>query len=171
MRDSAMRRRPPTQQATRTAVRLGMNTLETWSLLARAAAVSLLVLLPACDGDPVGPGDGLDGGVLATFDVEGEQFRIWVRNEATIAQLLALRDGESSATIPNGPLRAGSGRSDHNAPWSWHLDPDLTSMAELTIEVCSGLPSFVEQNLTEWLGNVRQYCPWSAQLVGLEDFR
>ena len=44
-------------------------------------------------------------------------------------------------------------------------------MAELTIEVCSGLPSFVEENLEEWLTGVGQYCPWSARLVGLEDFR
>lgn len=130
-----------------------------------------LTLLPACGADGTGPADELAGGVLATFDVEGEQFRVWVKNEETIAQLLDLQAGASDASIPNGPLLAGSGQADHNDPWSWHLDPDLTSMAELTIEVCSGLPSFVEENLQEWLANVGQYCPWSAQLVRLEDFR
>ena len=44
-------------------------------------------------------------------------------------------------------------------------------MAEATIEVCSGLPSFVEENLAEWLSSVGQYCPWGARLVTLDDFR
>ncbi|MEJ2319510.1 MAG: hypothetical protein P8Y21_09205 [Gemmatimonadales bacterium] len=109
--------------------------------------------------------------MLASFDVEGEQFRVWVTNETTIQQLLELRDGQSNASIPNGALREGSGRANHNDPWSWHLDPDLTSMAEATIELCSGLPSFVEENLAEWLSSVGQYCPWSARLVRLDDFR
>jgi hypothetical protein len=134
------------------------------------APVVLVALLPACGGDATSPDDELQGGVLATFNVEGEEFRVWVRNQETIRQLYDLRDGLSDASIPNGPLRAGSGRGGHNAPWSWHLDPDLTSMAELTIELCSGLPSFVEENLQEWLTSVGQYCPWSAQLIGLDDF-
>jgi len=39
-------------------------------------------------------------------------------------------------------------------------------MAEVTIELCDGLPSYVEATLEAWLGT--QYCPWGAQLVGLE---
>ena len=31
-------------------------------------------------GNPGGPGDGLQGGALATFQVSGEQFRVWVKN-------------------------------------------------------------------------------------------
>lgn len=108
---------------------------------------------------------------MATFDVEDETFRVWVTNPATVQQLLDLRDGVGNANIPNGPLRAGAGRGEHNLPWSWHLDPDETSMAEATIEVCSGLPSFVEEELDVWLSTVGQYCPWSARLVRLDDFR
>jgi hypothetical protein len=43
-------------------------------------------------------------------------------------------------------------------------------MAEATIEVCSGLPSFVEEGLQTCLA-LGQYCPWSAELVELEDLR
>jgi hypothetical protein len=142
-----------------------------WSRAPCSLAAALLMLLPACGADGSGPENGLEGGVLATFQVESEQFRIWVTNEDTILQLLDLRDGQSDASIPNGPLRAGSGQASHNDPWSWHLDPDLTSMAEATIEVCDGLPSFVEEDLAEWLASVGQYCPWSARLVSLDDFR
>ena len=142
-----------------------------WSRAPCSLAAALLMLLPACGADGSGPENGLEGGVLATFHVVGEQFRIWVTNDSTISQLLDLRAGRSDASIPNGPLLAGSGQASHNDPWSWHLDPDSTSMAFATIEVCDGLPSFVEENLAEWLASVGQYCPWSARLVRLDDFR
>ena len=44
-------------------------------------------------------------------------------------------------------------------------------MAEFTIEVCDGRPSFVEENVDEFVDNVGRYCPWSAALVQVEDFR
>lgn len=136
-----------------------------------AAGLLLLGALAACGDGVSGPGDELSGGVLATFDVEGEVFRVWVTNAGTIAQLFDLGDGQSAANIPIGPLLAGPGRGDHNVPWSWHLDPAETTMAEVTIELCSGLPSFVEADLDAWLNDVGSYCPWSAELVGLQDFR
>ncbi|RMH20010.1 MAG: hypothetical protein D6701_04300 [Gemmatimonadetes bacterium] len=135
------------------------------------AAGAALLLAGGCGGDDgAGVPPELEGGVLATFEVEGERFRVWVTNPATIADLEALRDGRSTANIPNGPLLAGPGTGGHNAPWSWHLDPEETEMAEATIEVCSGLPSFVEENLSDWLA-LGRYCPWSARLESLEDFR
>ena len=92
-------------------------------------------------------------------------------NETTIQQVLDLRDGKSDASIPNGVLRRDSGRDNHNAPWSWHIDPVEIEMAEATIEVCSGIPSFIENDLDEWVDNVGRFCPWSATLSSVEDFR
>ena len=136
----------------------------------KSTALFALLLLAACDSDSASE-DALQGGILATFSVEGETFKVWITNAQTIHQVLDLRDGKSQANIPNGPLLAGPGESTHNEPWTWHLDPDATAMAEATIEVCSGLPSFVEADLNEWINNVGQYCPWSAALVKVEDFR
>jgi hypothetical protein len=143
--------------------------------------VSLAMLLlstAACSGAggatataAPGAGDALEGGVLATFDVTGEAFTVWVTNPATIEQLLALERGESTANIPNGRLLRGAGEADHNAPWSWHLDPEDIEMAEITIELCDGAPSYVEDNVAEFADNIGRYCPWSAQLVALEDRR
>ncbi len=138
-------------------------------LFIKSIALFALFLLAACDSDPAG--EDLQGGILATFSVEGEEFKVWITNAQTIQQILDLRDGKSQANIPNGPLRAGPGEGTHNEPWNWHLDPDATAMDEATIAVCSGLPSFVESNLNEWINNVGQYCPWSAALVKVEDFR
>jgi hypothetical protein len=44
-------------------------------------------------------------------------------------------------------------------------------MAEFAIEVCDGRPSYVEENVDEFVGTVGRYCPWQARLVELRDYR
>lgn len=124
----------------------------------------------ACDEDPVDADLGLEGGVLATFRVGTEQFKVWAVDSAAVASLLALESGTSLANIPNGAIRQGSGLASHNAPWSWHLDPQDIQMAENTIEVCDGQPSYVEAHLADFL-QIGRYCPWGATLVDVEDLR
>jgi hypothetical protein len=43
-------------------------------------------------------------------------------------------------------------------------------MAEAAIELCGGLPSYVEENVDEFVDRVGRYCPWAAKLVELRDF-
>jgi hypothetical protein len=59
----------------------------------------------------------------------------------------------------------------YNQPWSWHIDPEDIHMAEATIELHDGLPSFVENELEYWLESVHRYAPWSATIRTIEDFR
>lgn len=113
----------------------------------------------------------LKGGLLATFDVSGELFNVWVTSPDAIQQILNLQDGTSNANIPNGKILLGPGAADHNSPWNWHLDPEDIEMAELTVEVCDGRPSHVEDNVDEFVNNVARYCPWSAKLVDVKDNR
>jgi hypothetical protein len=113
----------------------------------------------------------LTGGVLATFAVGAESFRVWIRNERTIEQVLALQRGTSSASIPNGRLRTGAGHGNHNSPYTWHLDPDEIEMAGATIELCDGAPSYVETHRDEFISQVNRYCPWGAKLTGVVDRR
>lgn len=122
-------------------------------------------------GDPADAPDQLDGGVLATFQVGNERFRLWATNPDTIDTLLAIANGEQPQAIPNGPLLEGPGPGDYNEPWSWRQHPEQTEMAEVTIELCDGNPNFVEEELDYWLENVGRYCPWSAHLVELTDLR
>ena len=129
-----------------------------------------MAILPACGTSSTAPEDLLEGGVLATFRVSQEEFRVWITNETTIQQILDLRDGTSLANIPNGALHEGQGRADHNAPWIWHLDPIDIDVAESTIEVCDGRPSLVDSLLEDYL-TVGRFCPWGAELVGVQDFR
>ena len=113
----------------------------------------------------------LRGGVLATFDVHGEVFRVWVTNSQAIDELFALQQGRSTATIPIGRLLRGPGRAAHNAPWRWHFHPEQFALAEFTIELCDARPSFVEENLKYFSKTVGTYCPWGAVLIDLRDFR
>src|SRR4051795_4894476 len=53
-------------------------------------------------------------GALATFDVAGERFRLWVTNPQTVIQLISLRDGTSEAHIPNGRILRGRGYRGYN---------------------------------------------------------
>lgn len=111
----------------------------------------------------------LSGGVLATFDVDGERFSVFITNPGTVEQVLALSKGQSDARIPNG--RILKGEVSYNKPWHWHLDSQDTQMADVTVELCDGRPSDVENNLDYWVDTVFRFCPWSAQLVDLKDYR
>jgi hypothetical protein len=113
--------------------------------------------------------DGLSGGILVTFDVVGEKYKVFITNEITIEDIYALQRGESQARIPSGLIREG--KVWYNEPWSWHIDSDDIHMAESTIEICDGLPSHLENNLIYWLNTVKRFCPWGAKIVDIEDYR
>jgi len=117
-----------------------------------------------------GKTNSLTGGALATFEVEGERFRAWTTNPQTIQDLHELQQGTSIANIPNGRILRGPGRADHNAPYHWHLDPQDLTMAEAAIEHCDALPSYLEENVEEFVERVGRYCPWAAELVELRDY-
>jgi hypothetical protein len=112
----------------------------------------VLALAAGCSG-PDGP--------RAEFlvRVESETFVARVTDPDTIAAFRAVVEGRRSG-FPIGPLRRGDGG--FNAPWSWHFVPDQVRMTEAAIEVCDGQPSYVQENLADFLPG---YCPWSARVV------
>jgi hypothetical protein len=132
-----------------------------------AAALGLSLLLLLACSSPTGP--GLEGGVLATFRVQAERYSIFITDPQTIEQVIALWNGQSTANIPSGRVREG--RVAYNRPWSWHIDSEDITMAEATIELCDGVPSYVEAHLDEWIETVGYFCPWSAELIALKDYR
>lgn len=132
--------------------------------LVGAALFSLLLL--SCSS-PTGP--DLQAGVLAEFDVNGERFSIFITNMQTVRQVLDLRDGRSNAKIPSG--RIVKGQVQYNRPWTWHIDSEDITMAEVTIELCDGTPSYLEAHLDDWIRTVGYFCPWSAELVSVIEYR
>lgn len=106
---------------------------------------------------------------MVTFEVDGEMYNVFITNEDTIEQAFAVQGGESQATIPNGKLVRGS--KCYNLPWGWHIDTEDIHMAESTIALCDGLPSHIEENLDYWIDTIERFCPWSATIIHIEDYR
>ena len=133
----------------------------------RFLLIWLLSLLVLCGCSK--PTYNLSGGILVTFDVNGENYKIFITNKDTIEEVFSVQRGDSQALIPNGKLINGS--VDYNMPWSWHIDSEDIHMAENTIELSDGLPSHVEAELDYWVNSVKRFSPWSAKIVRIEDFR
>jgi hypothetical protein len=99
---------------------------------------------------------------VATFRVVDETYKIELATPELVAHAQALLDGEAVASIPNGiVVRDDPGV---NAPWSWHIDPASLEFADMTIEVCDGLPSYVEDGTI----TSERFCPWSAEIVSID---
>ena len=103
-----------------------------------------------------------DRNPVATFQVIDETYKIELATPELVEHAQALLDGEQVAAIPNGTVVRGD--SGVNAPWSWHIDPQSLEFAEITIEVCDGLPSYVEDEIV----TSPNFCPWSAQIISID---
>ena len=77
--------------------------------------------------------------------------------------------GTSTANIPISTLLEGPGPGAFNAPYTWHMDPAQVTLTDVAAEACDALPSYVEDNPSQFF--LLGYCPWSAELVELADFR
>ncbi len=110
---------------------------------------------------------------LVTVQTAGpEQFIVRVTDPALLAQMIDICLGNSPQQIVIGDLLAGGAGYNRDplngVDWSWHLDESTVGLAGFTIELCDGIPSFVEADLAYWLGTVGNYCPWSSQIVAIE---
>ena len=100
---------------------------------------------------------------VAVFEVAGsETYKIELATPELVQHAKDLMAGKPGAAIPLGTVvRDEPGV---NAPWSWHIDPATLEFADMTIEVCDGLPSYVEDGTV----TSDQYCPWSAKVIDIE---
>ena len=99
---------------------------------------------------------------IAVFEVAGQEtYMVELATPELVQHAQDLLDGKDVAAIPLGTVV----RNDPgvNTGWSWHIDPASLEFADQTIEVCDGLPSYVED------GTVTSdtYCPWSAKIVDI----
>ena len=102
-------------------------------------------------------------GTVVTFQVGDEQYRIALTDPADIAIARQLLAGEEAPRIPNGLIVRG-GDGGVNSGYSWHIDPASLEFADMTTEVCDGLPSYVEDGTV----TSDRYCPWSAEVVAID---
>lgn len=129
---------------------------------AATALLAIAIGLAACAGDDgaVSPTAPADGPVVVTFQVAGDEtYRILLTDPADIDIARRLLAGEDAPSIPNGLVVRGE--TGVNEGYSWSLDPADFEWADLTIEVCDGVPSDVESGAI----TSERYCPWSAVVV------
>lgn len=122
----------------------------------RIALVAVVLLLAGCAPAEPEP-------VVATFEVAGDEtYKIELVTPELIEHAQQLLAGEEVAAIPNGTVVRDE--PSVNEPWSWHIDPATLVFADATIEVCDGLPSYVEDGTV----TSDQYCPWSAKVIAID---
>lgn len=124
--------------------------------------VGALLALAACGNDltVVTPG-------IATFTVQvgSDQFAVRVVDQTTFTKLNARMQSGNEGVIL-GRVVAGSGG--FNGPWSWHLDPSTIEVPDASIELCDGTPSYLEAHRDEWIRDVKNYCPWGAKVIAVD---
>ncbi len=122
-----------------------------------SAGILLLSLFAVCSSsDPLPP-----SAAVFQINVGGESFRLRLDDPQAIAHAEKLMAARRIGVIM-GELAAGDGG--FNGPYSWHLIPASFQTPDVAIEVCDGVPSYVEEHLQEWLEKIGTYCPWSARI-------
>jgi len=103
-------------------------------------------------------------GVIVTIRTAGhEEYRVLLTDQADVATAEELAAGDRDPLIPVGKVvRSDDGGV--NTGYSWHIDPASFDWAEMTMELCDGRPSYVEDGTLS--GDT--FCPWSATVVGVE---
>lgn len=105
------------------------------------------------------------GPVIVTIRVDEQQdYRVRLTDPADIQVARELLDGDPDqlATIPSGRIVRGD--PGVNTGYSWHIDPNDFEWAEISIEVCDGLPSDVSTGTVSG----ERYCPWHAEVVDIQ---
>ena len=124
-------------------------------------ACSAAVTSPSPSPSPSDPPDAQ--GVIVTIRVADEEtFKVLLTDPADIEIARKLLAGEEAPTIPNGRIVYGD--PGVNEGYSWHLDPNDFEWADVTVEVCDGRPSDVEdREITS-----DRYCTWAGKVIAVE---
>lgn len=118
----------------------------------------LALALGACDDG----GTQLEQNAAFTIEVSGEEFTVEVATQTQVEELEARLDSGEPGVIIGDLMEGDAG---YNEPWSWHLDPATVHAVDMSIELCDGRPSMVEDDLGYWLDTVTRFCPWGATVT------
>jgi hypothetical protein len=101
-----------------------------------------------------------------------EDFVVRVTDQDVLDTMIEICLGLHGPMNVTGDLLTGNQGYNHDALsgsyWSWHLDEDTVALADMSMEICDGRPSFVDGDLHFWLTFVGHYCPWSCDIVAID---
>ncbi len=95
----------------------------------------------------------------------GDLFIAWTDKE----DVLAIVDEQLNLPVENrnkhfnGKILENNTTCKLNFEWSWYFDPNDWLLTDLSIELCDGNPTYVEENLDEYVRTGR-YCPWGSKV-------
>lgn len=132
---------------------------------------ALLLVAGACEKDSDTPACELQIATGARFFEFGHRgsddtYIAWTSQASVIQNVeaqLALPEAERNQHI-NGEIQRMPTGCNLNKDWSWYFSPDNWDLAELSIELCDGNPTYVEENLEDYL-DIERYCPWSSYVL------
>jgi hypothetical protein len=96
------------------------------------------------------------------LDSTGEQDFIAVTSNPQVASKVAMeleKPISERVLMINGAIDRGN---NGNMNWSWHFKANDWDLVATSIELCDGLPSFVEQDIHYWVDVVQRFCPWAS---------
>lgn len=99
-------------------------------------------------------------GQFFRVQVVNEQFTMFVTDPETIRAATENLQGKNHR-FPTGRIAFGNGG--WNQSWNWHYIPESVRMVEIAVEVCDGLPSYVNTHLNDYFAT--GYCPWSGKII------
>ncbi len=109
-----------------------------------------------------------NGGAEIQIQVVDQTYRFWSTKAAFIDKAKDLKASGKTHVAMLSRLADGK---DCDAQWTFHSDPADMSWPDLAVEVCDGKPSDVEGNKSYWINTVKQWCPWTAKVLSVEDRR
>ncbi|MFI6297153.1 hypothetical protein ACIBEJ_36570 [Nonomuraea sp. NPDC050790] len=98
---------------------------------------------------------------VATINTGGESFRIRLVDTNDVDAAYRNLSGTGPRQHVNGKILPGT---DVNTGWSWHLDPGDLEFVDISMELCDGKPSDVENGTLS--GD--RFCPWGTQVVDIQ---
>jgi len=101
--------------------------------------------------------------MLATFDVQGERFTVFVTNPEVIAELTDDWTEGMNNKLPSGKLLRGA--KDYNQPWNWYIDSEDIEMIYPEQGACNTTPSQIEANLDYYVDSIGRFCPSGAKFL------
>jgi len=135
-------------------------------MIKKILLISLSIMLQSCSTDKNNPDQNNNRffKVGISHHSDSDDFIIWTADAEIIAlsreQLNLSKDAVKKHI--HGIIKAGDG--EYNQPWSWHIDPDNWELADASIELCDGSPTYIEDNLEDWIKTVGYYCPWGSYI-------
>lgn len=109
---------------------------------------------------------GSDGYFTIESPGHKEFFRVYLTNPQTIRDAIDSYYGKNNKHINGKIVDDRPKKSPYDTRWSWHLDPDDTSLSDISMEVCDGWPSDVEKDPAAF--GAGRFCPWNSLVSGLK---